>query len=117
MWLLAVVLLARVLIPAGWMPSSDQGRWISICSGDGKSMAFVDPHGNSKPSAPAHGDHTMQHCVFAGASVTDDLPSLGSALLVPFATVSAPVWPFVQVAIGHGLAAPPPPKTGPPALN
>lgn len=122
--LLAFALVAKLLVPAGWMPVADgQGFAIEMCGGEGpmsaesaaamkaandRLNAGLGKHAKGKPGGePA--------CPFAALAL-----GLGSE------DVQAPSAPatFVQesppssfaVAIGRGLAAPPPPATGPPAL-
>ena len=137
-WLVAFALAVRLLVPAGYMPMAGRAG-LEICAGqtaDMPAMAAMD-HGDAMPgmagmhhTAPAHamGPHAMDHgkampgdhdhdCGFAAAvGGAGDLPVLIlPALLAPVALPVA----FVQqmlVRPGLGLAAPPPPKTGPPFL-
>lgn len=110
--LLGLVLAMRVLVPAGWMPA-ERGFAITICSGGTMERAWVDSEGKLHKEAPAQsGD---QHCAFAGLGA----PMLGSDLPAPMMPVAradaAPAGALKLTAIGQGLAAPPPPATGPPA--
>ena len=113
--LVALALALRVLVPAGWMPATGQGFALTLCTGTGPATAWVDGRGEvhrGSPSAPREADHP---CAFAGIATPALLPALlplALALPVP----AAPAWvPVARVAtIGHGLAAPPPPPTGPP---
>jgi hypothetical protein len=107
-------LLLRVLLPQGMMLSHDaSGVVMTLCSGvsDAQSQIVVDLRHGKKPA----GDH-QQPCDFAVASAAA-VHSVGPAVAPPFAIplliVSAPL---AGVAIGRGLAAPPPPSTGPPAV-
>lgn len=114
--LIALALLMRVLVPGGWMPATTgQGFAITLCTGTGMETAWIDAEGGihkEKPSGEAGAD---QHCAFAGmgmAMLDGDAPA---AIVAPApAQVELPARPL-QVAIGQGLAAPPPPATGPPA--
>lgn len=114
---LALILLAvRALVPAGWMPAQERGQWITICSGAGVSMAWIGADGKiDKQHDPAKSEKSG-HCAFAGLGTAVDL-SL-APLDIPAPAFAAPLFPAMAAAItiGHGLAAPPPPKTGPPAL-
>lgn len=119
----------RIAIPSGYMlgqPSGVNGLpALMICSGQGalevkndanpaldglrKIVADHDKKDGEK-SAPQHG------CAFAGHSTPVHAPVLQSLAAPAFA-------PFVQAAStplhqrpGLGLAAPPPPKTGPPSI-
>lgn len=113
---LAVILAFRALVPAGWMPSEAKGQWITICSGAGVTVAWLDADGKlHKESAPA--EASDGHCTFAALGFALDVPPFIDGL-PRYADLSsiAPIRPF-SVAVGQGLAAPPPPKTGPPALS
>lgn len=112
--LLGLALALRVLVPAGWMPSAEgRGFAITMCSGSGMETAWVDADGKVHKQAPAQGGD--QHCAFAGLGA----PMLGSDIPVPaMPTARANAAPGVTqslASIGQGLAAPPPPATGPPA--
>lgn len=120
--LLACALAVRFLIPAGWMPVADaQGFHLTLCSGAGP---LEIPPGHAMAGMAHHGAQHHHHhhdqgmpdhpCAFAG---------LGLALAEPVRPVLALALPVVQAlpapialveAIGRGLAAPPPPPTGPP---
>jgi len=121
--LLACALALRLLVPAGWMPVVDaQGLHLTLCSGSGPLEAPVAHHAMA---GMAHHQHHQHHdqgmpdhpCAFAG---------LGLALAEPMLPVLALAQPVVRAlplpialadAIGRGLAAPPPPATGPPVLD
>ncbi len=111
-----MLLMARALVPAGWMPAQQRGQWITICSGAGVAMAWVGADGKiDKHHAPAKTEKAG-HCAFAGLGAPADLsvPPLDIAALA-FAALLLPKR-TAAISVGHGLAAPPPPKTGPPAL-
>ena len=128
---LLCILLARAAVPAGWMPteSASGGIVLAPCSGMGvarlpaaQAMPAMDMPGmaahashdtddNERHPDPA-GDHP---CSGAGVSVALDVPVLD----LPAAhaiTPRAPLATRLTPAIGRGLAAPPPPATGPPIL-
>jgi hypothetical protein len=115
--LFALVLLARLLVPAGWMPSAQDGRWISICSGSGEAMVWIDADGTAHADKDGGDQHKDGSCVFSAASLAFSLPAAPFVVAALPAYVAAPVLALPSVAIGRGLAAPPPPKTGPPVLN
>jgi hypothetical protein len=124
--LFAVAMLARALVPSGWMPvaTADGLRFVP-CSGTGPiapqakaPMHHAMPgmaHGMDHKDAD-HGTSGIDHpCAFAGVTPAVDSPAL--ALALPLAFVATPPVPVrVLVGIGRGLAAPPPPQTGPPAF-
>ncbi len=123
---LACALALRLLIPAGWMPVADaQGLHLVLCSGSGPLELPVAPHAMAGMAHHhGHGQHDHHHqgmpdhpCAFAGLglALTDPvLPAIAPVQLV-VETLLAPL--PTAVSIGRGLAAPPPPPTGPPALG
>ena len=112
--LMALALLARLLVPAGFMPSTDGIPGVTICTGQGATMLAAEPD-----HAPVDHDHPSDHgCPFASMAAAADrvvLPVV--SLLVVRAADVARIAPLTAVRPGLGLAAPPPPKTGPPALR
>ena len=114
--LVACALLLRIAVPGGWMPS-DQGRWIELCTGDGMVTAFVDANDRLHHSDPGEAHAAKQHCAFAGLTAPFDPPIAVEPELRVAATATAIPAPGFAVAIGQGLAAPPPPSTGPPTFT
>lgn len=129
-WLLllfACAMLVRALIPTGWMPVADaQGFRIVLCSGTGPAMLSTGPSakapmehamaGMHHERSPEHHSQGPEHpCAFAGVTPAIDTPTL-AAPLPPAPVRTTPALARALVAIGHGLAAPPPPQTGPPAF-
>jgi hypothetical protein len=113
---LAATLLMRVLVPAGWMPAIADGQLITICSGMGEAKVWIDADGN--PVEAPHdkdpaGDGT---CVFAGSLVGFVAP-LAQCPACPLLIIVLDLPSRIAAAVGHGLAAPPPPAIGPPSLN
>lgn len=111
--LLLLALALRMLVPAGWMPAAD-GRGIELCTGMGVVKAWVDADGRIHRDAPAP-EKPDQPCTFAGLSA----PLLAGAGPVQLAAIPAMAAHLGErpllVRVGQGLAAPPPPATGPPA--
>ena len=122
-WLMLVVgvLAARGLTPDGWMPVAKVSGGIEFALCDG--MGPVDPagsmsmaHGKMHHKAPAKGQAGDHPCTGAGINLADTTP--------PLPAIVAPLRPILGASIiertvttpGRGLAAPPPPATGPPAL-
>jgi hypothetical protein len=106
------VLLLRVLVPAGWMVSATPGDAfeIVICTADGAVTMTGDLTDEDTPKDSKSGE-----CLFSAVS----------AAAVPAVACPAPTPPVVAGAVavfaaalvpGRGLAAPPPPATGPPLL-
>jgi len=125
--LLACALLLRLLVPAGWMPVTDAtGVHLTLCSGTGpmtmpmEAMARM-AHGGTMAGMAHHMPTDQQGapehpCAFAnlGLAVAEPGPL---ALLPPVASATLmPAGVALLVLIGRGLAAPPPPPTGPPAI-
>jgi hypothetical protein len=115
----ACAILVRALVPAGWMPSvgADGGVVISLCTGAGAVDMVLAADGTVHEKAPVKHDGANDHpCAFAGlaqAFAAADPVVLPIALPAP--VIDPPLMP-ASVAVGRGLAAPPPPQTGPPLL-
>jgi hypothetical protein len=121
-WLVALALLVRLLVPAGYMPMAGKAA-LEICAGQVMDMPALSAMpdmagmpmkatGHGKPMS-GEGEHV---CAFAAVGGAVDLPTI---ILPPPPTFVVPAVPLVLqllVRPGAGLAAPPPPKTGPPAI-
>lgn len=116
--ILGVALLLRVVIPTGWMPAhgADGVTRITLCTGMGAVEAWVDADGAIHDKKPHGKSSADQPCAFTGLAMAGDLPAIAAlpAALAPSA--AAPPAARSRASIGHGLAAPPPPSTGPPAF-
>jgi hypothetical protein len=112
--LIALALAVRAMIPAGWMPAASGGFAVTLCTGGMVSTAWVDGEGRIHKEKPGESNST-EHCAFAGmaqAMLGGDVP----VVALPVATaIAEPRSRLSAVSIGRGLAAPPPPSTGPPA--
>lgn len=109
-------LLLRLTIPAGWMPAKTSHGWrLTICTGMGPANAMPGmAMDHDKGSADR--DKGSSVCPFAGAGLAMAEP-FTPPLLFPAPIFAATAFPLHDiVAIGRGLAAPPPPPTGPPAI-
>ena len=127
-WLIALALAVRLIVPAGFMPMAGQVG-LQICAGqtadmpDAAAMQAMGTMDHAAHVAPEHGaDHdtpmsgASEHDCGFGAAVggAAALPALIlPALLAPVALPAVFIRAFI-VRPGLGLAAPPPPKTGPP---
>jgi len=113
----AAALLLRALVPAGYMVAPAQETrqvFVTICTGlEGKAERIALPVGTG------HGESGKEHqakdspCAFTALAGLADLPVLAE-LPVPAASASVGAARPVEAAVGRGLAAPPPPQTGPP---
>jgi len=126
--LVALSLVFGAAVPRGWMPTaSAAGFSISLCS-TGLSAAARDEAFAAAYAlmADALGESGQQDdgddaaadgaCDYAPPALAPlpQAPAASSAGLLP-ARLVAGISP--AVAVGHGLAAPPPPATGPPLLR
>lgn len=119
--LFASALLLRMLVPAGWMPAAGGDLRIVICTGMGaaeappealKAMAAYAGHKSPDHDGKSSPDHP---CSFFGLALAMALAATPAPLEAP-KPAQAFEPPALTVAIGRGLAAPPPPSTGPPAI-
>jgi hypothetical protein len=112
--LAALALLLRVAIPAGYMvdsgaPGASPG--LVICTGHGPLRLAPEKDGK----APAHRSADGV-CAFAGHGLAA-APPLAAPVPALFAPPPADPAPArTAVRPGQGLAAPPPPPTGPPSV-
>ena len=124
--LAALALLVRVLVPAGFMPMAAAGGvpTLVLCSGQGP-MVMPMPQAMAGMAGMDHGkDHSGQHdgdstnhgCFLGAISGAVDIAAPLAPIALPFITVVASRVASFVVRPGLGLAAPPPPKTGPPIL-
>lgn len=114
----ALALFTRLLAPAGWMPTVQGGHpTFTICSATGLSEAWVDADGKLHKSPKESDKNSGRSCVLAGLSVSLDL----SRVVAPPERQTIAALPALNqdgaFAIGRGLAAPPPPATGPPSIS
>jgi hypothetical protein len=116
--LMIFALAVRMIIPTGWMPSMIAGKaTITLCTGAGMVEAWVDADGKIHKDSPAKKGAGDQPCAFAGLSAAADAPSYAELSLEPLLPPQlVPGAALTGVAIGLGLAAPPPPAIGPPTL-
>ena len=121
-FLVLLAITVRTAVPAGWMPTFDErGFALAPCASwapapldsTAAHRAHAD-HGPDKPEKSEQ-DASTQPCAFAALAV--DVPLAESE--AAFAIGSASGGKIVRhdaVSVGRGLAAPPPPSTGPPEL-
>jgi hypothetical protein len=114
--LIAATLMLRALVPTGWMPSAVPGEIISLCTGSGMVSGWVDAAGKLHTEKQPGKQITEQPCAFAGLTMAADVPTVSAVNPVVFAIAKVVTPIDHHVAIGRGLAAPPPPATGPPRL-
>ena len=122
--LAAFALAMQALVPTGYMLGKDTrnlGISITLCTGSGDIVAYLDADGGivettSSPEQPSHDrDEDKSPCGFSAQSTAAYDPTI--PVTEPQSFPSLIVKPLFLVAFampGRGLAAPPPPKTGPP---
>ncbi len=126
--MIGAALLLRGLVPMGWMPDAGSGFRLEMClpmaDGDIASAAQREAEqllsealaGADEPGDDRH-KAKDQPCAFSGLSAPWT-GAVGVGLASPMVAPSPVLPPFALVAaVGRGLAAPPPPATGPPLLS
>ena len=100
------------------MPTTDADGMVRIamCSGMGPQTAWLDKSGHIHKEAPAKGQQDPQPCGFGVLALGTDIPNAATIEPPVPVSISAKLFPNFAVAIGLGLAAPPPPSTGPPIV-
>jgi hypothetical protein len=113
--LMALALFARMLVPAGFMPAANGVPGLVICTGAG-AMVLPVAAMPMEHQAPGDSHHDGEHsCPFAPMAAAADLAAPLPAPVLPFLSIAAArVVLAIATRPGLGLAAPPPPKTGPP---
>jgi hypothetical protein len=104
-------LFVRAVIPAGYMIAAEHRPGFVICSGQSLDL------GAQKDQAPSpNGKTAAASCPFAVLQLALDTAPPGMKAPVSIVFRREPV-AFSFVAPGLGLAAPPPPSTGPPLAS
>ncbi len=121
---LFVALVLRFLIPQGFMIddkiNNDGHIRIVLCKAQGSEFTTLDLSGktlqsdNNKQSKKNNQNQNMENCNFVGFNAALDLQIADFEFDTPFFTRSTDITDKINVYIGNGLAAPPPPSTGPP---
>jgi hypothetical protein len=114
--LIVLALAVRVVIPSGFMPSSERGFALTICTGMDTQTVWMDSKGKLHKEDPSKGK-SVEHspCAFAGAAVADTVRTAHFESALSHITSAVTVFSASEVSVGTGLAAPPPPATGPPS--
>jgi hypothetical protein len=108
-----LALFLQLAVPQGFMLARDGGQpTIVICTGHGPLLAPTDNHG-----LPAKAPKPGAVCAFAGHGGTPTAAPTLTLTAVRFEQAAAPVQPLLSTTPGRGLAAPPPPSQGPPAVS
>lgn len=107
----------RAMVPSGWMPSTERGFALTICTGMDTQTVWMDSKGKLHKEDPSKGK-SVEHspCAFAG-DTAPATPDTGNSLTaLPHIASAASAFPNKVVSVGSGLAAPPPPAIGPPSF-
>ena len=114
--LIVLALALRVIIPSGFMPSSERGFALTICTGMDTQTVWMDKSGKLHKEDPSKGKSVEhQPCAFAGAAMAADVLSADFQVAMAPVALAIPVFAKREVSVGAGLAAPPPPAIGPPS--
>jgi hypothetical protein len=114
--LILLALAVRVLVPSGWMPSNERSFALTICTGMDIQTVWMDSKGKLHKDDPANGK-SVEHapCAFAADNVASASAQFDIPAALPHIALAVPVFAAREVAVGTGLAAPPPPAIGPPS--
>jgi hypothetical protein len=94
--ILLLAVLARGLIPAGYMPASGAGFGLQLCDAG---LSHHPPlHGDPGPGGAPH----VEHCVFGNAPLTGPAPH-GIVVVAPPAPVSAQSFPVKPLRVSVRL--------------
>ncbi len=114
--MIVLALALRVIIPSGFMPSSERGFALTICTGMDTQTVWMDKSGKLHKEDPSKGKSVEhQPCAFAGAAMAADVLSADFQVAMAPVALAIPVFAKREVSVGAGLAAPPPPAIGPPS--
>ena len=117
-----LAMLLRAVVPAGYMlaqADTGQGRFLTVemCEGHAAKVIDLDTGKQIDPSKlPGKADDKSKHapCVFA-ATASVATPVAIAEPVEFIATQDVDFGVDLNVRPGRGIAAPPPPSTGPPA--
>lgn len=107
----------RVLIPAGFMAAPTGSPLpLVLCTGHGPMTlaAGALPGADQSPAKAPSDKHAGDHCVFAGHGAPALAPLFAPVRPTALAAIETRRLLPLGLAPGRGLAAPPPPATGPP---
>ena len=119
-----LAILVRALVPAGYMlaeADTPDGRYLVVQMCDGHDAAQVIDLDSGKLvdaselPGETEGKTTNSPCVFAGAAPMGSPPAVVQPVVFQ-RIFAADFVAALAVAPGRGIAAPPPPSTGPPSL-
>jgi hypothetical protein len=113
-----VAVAVRGLIPMGWMPTGERGFEITICAGVDTHKVWLDSDGKLHQQDPSKKPvPDLEPCAFGALAMAAVISDIGASDIPPAKMAVALGRSEYLVSIGRGLAAPPPPATGPPILT
>lgn len=114
--LIVLALAVRIVIPSGWMPSSERGFALTICTGMDVQTIWMDSKGKLHKDDPSKGK-SVEHspCAFAGDTVASANAHFDESAALPHIALAVSIFARLSISVGTGLAAPPPPAIGPPS--
>ncbi len=115
--MVALAVALRLTVLPGYMIHAAPGALtVVVCTANGAVSQLIAPPGS--PSDPHEqqddGDGKAAPCAFAMAGATLAAPDVRILTPAPPASAAPLLPPERALTPGHGLAAPPPPATGPP---
>lgn len=115
--LVLLALSVRIVIPTGWMPSSEKAFALTVCTGMDVQTVWLDKQGKLHKEDPSKGkavDHAP--CAFDSAPNVGDVPKALAQTALTRTGQHIGHLRYHFATVGHGLAAPPPPAIGPPSF-
>jgi hypothetical protein len=111
-------IVARGVIPAGWMPTGERAFAIAICTGVDTHTVWLDSKGKLHKQDPDRQPvPDSEPCAFTALAMAVGLPDAFVVSAALGGDQESHVVPGHRATVGRGLAAPPPPATGPPLLS
>ena len=85
--LIVLALALRIMVPAGFMPSTERSFALTICTGMDTQTVWMDKSGTLQKEDPSKGKSVEhQPCAFAGAAIAADfLSSVSQVAMAPVA--------------------------------
>lgn len=114
-WLAMFAILLKVVLAPGTMLAATPsgGMMVTLCTSDGLTSGWIGADGKLHREAPGKAHHDDAPCAFSALSAAALDAGLLPPSLVPPARATLAHAPLA-LRPGAGLAAPPPPATGPP---
>lgn len=114
-WLAMFAILLKIVLAPGTMLAATPagGLMVTLCTSDGLASGWISADGKLHRDAPGKAHHEDTPCAFSALSAAALDAGLLPPSLVPPARATL-AHAMLALRPGAGLAAPPPPATGPP---